>query len=572
MVTPGDILLKLYMDTKADRVQLSDASPYSTKVVSNTSILGNIIVTSPLGNVIYSNTNFTTGNSDIEVHIGQGGTNRLSKNTGVAIPKDGNGLFLKGTYTFQYTIQVIENGGSPYTVQITRVFTFSHLPAIADVKTTYDYFKLKAKVIDLTIYPSTGVIETRVLSLVFPLGSGKTTITAPNAAIEVSSQSVGNYQGILDVTYVDEVQTNNFIRYQLLKESVINVSGKYNFCVVEKALLAFLSNFKHQATSSGGISIQLADKVNAVNLNFAGLIMSQGCNSDDFITYFDGLYAALGLNCGCDDECLENLYTSDIFNGDGSLTFVDSADLHFTQSMNQVTAVLKANGVTAGTYGTSGFYSEITVDATGRVTSISQHAVPVGAQGPAGPTGATGPTGPTGPQGVAGPTGPTGATGATGPQGVAGSNGIDASAPVGAVIWKASTNTPSGYLRCNGAVVSRTTYAALFADIGITYGGGDGISTFALPNTRGLFFRDLDSGANIDPGRQVGSLQEDAIKDHTHTTTVETRDLTNFANVGVDLTMGGGPGSPDAILETDVTTGNPETRPINIAFVAFIKY
>lgn len=53
--------------------------------------------------------------------------------------------------------------------------------------------------------------------------------------------------------------------------------------------------------------------------------------------------------------------------------------------------------------------------------------------------------------------------------------------PAGTVVWKASTNVPTGWLECNGAAVSRTTYSALFADIGTTYGTGDGSTTFNLP-------------------------------------------------------------------------------------------
>ncbi len=44
---------------------------------------------------------------------------------------------------------------------------------------------------------------------------------------------------------------------------------------------------------------------------------------------------------------------------------------------------------------------------------------------------------------------------------------------------------PSGYLLENGAAVSRTTYAALFAVIGTTFGAGDGSTTFNLPDSRG---------------------------------------------------------------------------------------
>jgi len=49
------------------------------------------------------------------------------------------------------------------------------------------------------------------------------------------------------------------------------------------------------------------------------------------------------------------------------------------------------------------------------------------------------------------------------------------------VPWSAAA-IPSGFLECNGALVSRTTYADLFAVVGTTYGAGDGSSTFKLPD------------------------------------------------------------------------------------------
>ena len=49
------------------------------------------------------------------------------------------------------------------------------------------------------------------------------------------------------------------------------------------------------------------------------------------------------------------------------------------------------------------------------------------------------------------------------------------------VPWTASS-VPTGFLECNGAAVSRSTYSALFAVIASTYGGGDGSSTFNVPD------------------------------------------------------------------------------------------
>ncbi|MBC05960.1 tail fiber protein [Thalassospira sp.] len=57
--------------------------------------------------------------------------------------------------------------------------------------------------------------------------------------------------------------------------------------------------------------------------------------------------------------------------------------------------------------------------------------------------------------------------------------------PTGTILPFASSVAPSGYLPCDGAEVSRTTYAALFGVIGAVWGEGDGSTTFALPDMRG---------------------------------------------------------------------------------------
>jgi len=59
--------------------------------------------------------------------------------------------------------------------------------------------------------------------------------------------------------------------------------------------------------------------------------------------------------------------------------------------------------------------------------------------------------------------------------------GIEGTATGTILPWSASS-LPTGFLECDGAAVSRSTYSALFAIIGTTYGAGDGSSTFTLPN------------------------------------------------------------------------------------------
>ena len=56
--------------------------------------------------------------------------------------------------------------------------------------------------------------------------------------------------------------------------------------------------------------------------------------------------------------------------------------------------------------------------------------------------------------------------------------------PAGVIIPFAGTSVPTGYLLCNGAAVSRTDYANLFAAIGTLYGAGNGSTTFNLPDAR----------------------------------------------------------------------------------------
>jgi hypothetical protein len=64
---------------------------------------------------------------------------------------------------------------------------------------------------------------------------------------------------------------------------------------------------------------------------------------------------------------------------------------------------------------------------------------------------------------------------------------VRAAVPTGTILPFDGTNVPSGYLVCNGAAVSRTTYAALFAVLGTRHGEGDGKTTFNLPNAHRRF-------------------------------------------------------------------------------------
>ena len=103
--------------------------------------------------------------------------------------------------------------------------------------------------------------------------------------------------------------------------------------------------------------------------------------------------------------------------------------------------------------------------------------------------------------------------------------------PTGSVHMMATTTAPSGYLKCNGAAISRSTYAALFAIIGTAHGAGDGSSTFNVPDLRGEFVRGWDDGRGIDSGRNFGTSQSDNNKQHNHSASSTVTDSGHFHNI-----------------------------------------
>lgn len=140
--------------------------------------------------------------------------------------------------------------------------------------------------------------------------------------------------------------------------------------------------------------------------------------------------------------------------------------------------------------------------------------------------------------------------------------------PTGMVAYFPYTFTPKGWLPCNGAAISRTSYAQLFTNIGVSYGVGNGSTTFNLPDLRGEFIRVWDAGRGIDPGRVLGSWQADELKSHMH-------------NVPLMADYGGAPNDNQVIGDNATLglrntgtsfTGGSETRPRNIALHACIKY
>lgn len=134
----------------------------------------------------------------------------------------------------------------------------------------------------------------------------------------------------------------------------------------------------------------------------------------------------------------------------------------------------------------------------------------------------------------------------------------------GTVAYLGMSTAPTGWLKANGALVSRSTYSDLFAAIGTTYGAGDGSTTFALPDLRGEFIRGWSDGRAVDTGRVLGSAQSDEFKSHTHTTGVGGTIVQGVQNFGTPKLVSGS--NPTG------ATGGTETRPRNVALLACIKF
>ena len=174
---------------------------------------------------------------------------------------------------------------------------------------------------------------------------------------------------------------------------------------------------------------------------------------------------------------------------------------------------------------------------------------------------------------------------------------FDMAAPVGQVAHFARSTPPPGWLKRNGAAVSRTTYAALFAVIGTQFGAGDGSTTFNLPDDRELIDRAWTDGLNsADAGRALFSAQAGQIESHTHSgvansggahthtaTLVRERITAEYAADGGNAVVGDQMSDGTQTVTTTSagthshgltinSSGGNETRMANRAYLACIKY
>ena len=148
--------------------------------------------------------------------------------------------------------------------------------------------------------------------------------------------------------------------------------------------------------------------------------------------------------------------------------------------------------------------------------------------------------------------------------------------PAGTVGYFPAQTPPSGWLKANGDLVSRTTYAALFAVIGTTYGAGDGSTTFALPDLRGEFVRGFDDGRGVDSGRGIGTAQGDRANAITEIGRMDTSPQSSSVSVPENGDWSSpniqtGTNAAGTALGLRTRRSGGETRPRNVALLACIK-
>ncbi|WP_375671423.1 phage tail protein [Bartonella sp. SD1336NMGDW] len=161
---------------------------------------------------------------------------------------------------------------------------------------------------------------------------------------------------------------------------------------------------------------------------------------------------------------------------------------------------------------------------------------------------------------------------------------------------------PKDWLICDGKAYLRRDYRDLFETIGTVWGEGDGVTTFNVPDFRGMFLRGVDGGRNIDEGRSFASVQTDLIESHQHQG--QSLSMSHFTSnenfwdgnttdvLGYRLGLFGGSSlanfmgierenlrshvaspytldeSQEVVLES---TGEGETRPVNVSVLFAIK-
>jgi microcystin-dependent protein len=128
--------------------------------------------------------------------------------------------------------------------------------------------------------------------------------------------------------------------------------------------------------------------------------------------------------------------------------------------------------------------------------------------------------------------------------------------PAGAVVAFAGASAPSGWMICNGAAISRTTYATLFTAISTTYGVGDGSTTFNIPDITGRVIAGKEASATNLTTPVDGSVLGDTGGDEAATAPLPAH-THSYDGVNANVSdVQNGTGTAPAAYQTGLTTGS----------------
>jgi len=129
--------------------------------------------------------------------------------------------------------------------------------------------------------------------------------------------------------------------------------------------------------------------------------------------------------------------------------------------------------------------------------------------------------------------------------------------PTATIVPWSSASVPTGFLECNGQAVSRSTYSALFAIVASTYGGGDGSSTFNVPNLSDKVAvgksnnKALASAAGAETVTSTGN-----VGGTTANASLSTAQLASHSHSGAGAGSGTGAGGPTRTIASGNNTGS----------------
>lgn len=159
-----------------------------------------------------------------------------------------------------------------------------------------------------------------------------------------------------------------------------------------------------------------------------------------------------------------------------------------------------------------------------------------------------------------------------------------ASGQTGGVAYFATATAPAGWIKANGAAISRAVYSDLFTIISTQFGVGDGSTTFNIPDLRGEFLRGFDDGRGVDSGRSMSTPQDASeIATYVHAdaqiagaTSAIWLPLANSDGVGTPIAT---VNAPYYMVAASTVNGGAtqyavtsKIRPRNVALLACIKY